>query len=86
MLGWRGSLGYIAPSTGERAIPEFYQIVPEGVAMLVTALTIKELTDEEMERAVTLVEEKARHLAATGANALFFAGAPPVIAVHSIAG
>ncbi len=79
MLGWRGSLGYIAPSTGERAIPEFYQFAPEGVAMLVTALTIHELTEEQMDRAVAQVEDKARHLAATGANALFFAGAPPVI-------
>jgi maleate isomerase len=78
-FGDHGRLGYIAPSTCERAAREFYGLVPNGVAMLIATLSIAELSDAAVDAALTGIVSAAEQLRRTGADVLFSAGIPLVL-------
>ena len=76
VFGSGGRLGYISPSTCERAAKEFYLAAPENVAMLIASLPISRVIQDHVDQALTRIEDAARQLADTGADAVFAAGFP----------
>ncbi|MQB00738.1 MAG: hypothetical protein GEU78_10670 [Actinobacteria bacterium] len=79
VFGGHGRLGYIAPSTCERAAREFYGLAPDGVAMLIATLPIAQLSDTDVDAALAGIATAAEQLVQTGADIVFSAGIPLVL-------
>jgi maleate isomerase len=54
----------------------FYEVVPEGVELLEVNLGMLEHTDDQVERAMSYVDDAARRLAESGANLIQLGGTP----------
>lgn len=78
MIGWRARIGTIQPSRGDTFAYEFYKIVPEGVVLVMTATNIKELTDDELARALNEYEQAGRILAAEEVDFIVIGGSPVI--------
>lgn len=76
-FGWRGQMGYIAPSTLERQAEEWYQVVPKGCGLLTTTLRIAALDKDNIDRSLGLIDEAVEHLVNTGAGNIYLGGIPP---------
>lgn len=75
MWGWRGRIGFIVP--GDMVYgPEFYSILPEGIAIDVHTLGIERLIPEEMERTFNLYFSAAKHLATQECDVIVPTGSP----------
>lgn len=79
-FGSGGLLGYIAPSTCERAVREFYAVVPPTIGMLIASLPIVEVSADQATRALEQIESAARQLASTGADLVYAGGLPLILA------
>ncbi|MFB3884971.1 MAG: hypothetical protein ACE144_07065 [Thermodesulfobacteriota bacterium] len=79
MIGWRARIGYISPANAECSVYEFYRIIPEGVSLVVTCLSIKDLTREEMELALRRVNQAAMDLAKSEVDFIVLGGTPPAV-------
>jgi maleate isomerase len=80
VFGSGGRIGYVAPSTCERVAKEFYQVAPADLALIIATLSIKRITQEEVDSALQQLEAAAMHLVVTGAEAVYAAGLPLVVA------
>ncbi|MBI2369724.1 MAG: hypothetical protein HYV08_05715 [Deltaproteobacteria bacterium] len=79
MIGWRMHLGAIFPTpVPGRVVREFYEVVPEGVDITMSTLTIRELSPEELERALERIEAAAEQLARFEVDQIYFLGVPPL--------
>ncbi len=77
--GWRGHLGYVCPALiNSDSIVEFHQMVPDGVAMSIATLGITQLTADQVERAISLVEDASQRLSALGVDFITVDGTPLV--------
>lgn len=77
VAGWRGRLGYIWPSAVPgKAIRHFYEVAPEGVEPRIVTLGITRLTDEEVEQALSRVDDAARRIAEYAVKFVSLLGAP----------
>ena len=74
MLGWRGRIGSIDPSRGEIFAYEFYQIVPKDIVLIQTAVNIKQLTVEELERGLGELDRAAELMAREEVDVLTVGG------------
>ncbi len=75
--GWRGILGQIAPSVFGMLGDYFYDVVPEGVALMVVTLGINEPSAAgEVERALAGVDQAAKQLAQGNPNFICLSGEP----------
>ena len=64
ITGWRLHVGVIFPTpVPPRAVLEFYEAVPEGVDMTTVSLTIRQLSDDDMDEAIKGMERAAKQLA-----------------------
>jgi len=80
MIGWRMHLGVIFPtSIPARVIREFYEVVPEGVDITMSTLTIRQLSIDDLEEALEGVERAAEQLARFEVDLIYFLGVPPVV-------
>jgi len=79
MLGWRARIGYINPSNAECSVYEFYKIAPEGVTLVLTCLSIKNLVPEELETALAKVDAAAVDLARSEVDYIVLGGTPPAV-------
>lgn len=79
MIGWRARIGYISPSNAECSVYEFFKIVPEGVSLVISCLSIKKVVAEEMEVALMKVEESAIDLAKSEVDFIVLGGTPPAV-------
>ena len=77
MIGWRARIGYISPANAECSVYEFYKIVPEGVSLVTTCLSIKDLVPEELEAALRKVDDSALDLARSEVDFIVLGGTPP---------
>ena len=77
MIGWRARIGYISPANAECSVYEFYKIVPEGVSLVTTCLSIKDLVPEELEAALKKVDDAALDLAKSEVDFIVLGGTPP---------
>lgn len=80
VFGSDGLLGYIAPSTCERAVREFYAAVPPTIGMLIASLPIVEVSADQATRALAEIEGAAHRLASTGADLIYAGGLPLILA------
>ena len=75
MWGWRARIGFVIP--GDLLYgPEFYAILPDGVAMDFHSLGIEKLVPEEIERVFNLYLPAAKHLATQECDVIVFGGSP----------
>jgi maleate isomerase len=77
VYGHRARIGYTSPPAATEVFPyEFYRIVPDGVTLVVTTLTIVEKNAEEVDRGYEISLRAAREQARAGANIVVFGGVP----------
>jgi maleate isomerase len=80
ITGWRLHVGVIFPTpVPPRAVLEFYEAVPDGVDMTTVSLTIQQLTDDNMDEAVSGMERAAKQLANFDVDVIYQSGVPPVV-------
>lgn len=77
MYGHRARIGYASPLfVTEVFAYEFYQIVPKGVTLMVSTLSITTRSKEEIEKSYATSLEAARAMAEGGANVVVLGGNP----------
>jgi maleate cis-trans isomerase len=80
ITGWRLHVGVIFPTpVPPRAVLEFYEAVPEGVDMTTVSLTIRQLSDDDMDEAIKGMERAAKQLASFDVDLIYQSGVPPVV-------
>src|SRR5216684_3478773 len=78
ITGWRLHVGVIFPTpVPPRAVLEFYEAVPEGVDMTTVSLTIRQLSDDDMDEAIKGMERAAKQLASFDVDLIYQSGVPP---------
>ena len=74
VFGYRARVGYTAPLAAVETFPfEFYQMVPEGVSLMVA--TCRSSVDDRPEQTYTVSAAAAREMAQAGVNVIVI-GAP----------
>jgi maleate isomerase len=77
MYGHRARIGYTSPPLTTEVFPyEFYQIVPEGVTLVVTSLAIVVRSKDEVDRSYDISMKAAREMAAAGCDIVVLGGVP----------
>ena len=76
MYGWRGRIGSIAATPSDIFSYEFYKIVPPGLTIMQTTLSIHLMTTEELAAGFAATERTAMTLAREGADVIIMGGAP----------
>jgi len=81
ITGWRLHVGVIFPTpVPPRPIREWYEVVPDGVDITTVSLTIQQLTDDNMEEALSGMERAAKQLANFDVDVIYQSGVPPIVA------
>ena len=77
MYGYRARIGYTSPPLTTEVFPyEFYQIVPEGVTLVVTSLAIVVRSKDEVDQSYDISMKAAREMAAAGCDIVVLGGVP----------
>ena len=77
IYGYRARIGYASPPLMTEVFPyEFYQIVPDGVTLVLTTLGIVDRDQAEVDRAYELSMRAAREMAAAGVDIVVLGGVP----------
>jgi maleate isomerase len=75
--GHRARIGYTCPPLSAEVFPyEFYRLVPDGVTLVITTLTVIERSQSEVDQAYEMSLRAARELAAAGVDVVFLGGVP----------
>jgi maleate isomerase len=81
MYGSLARVGFVSPPLMTELVPyEFYQMVPEGVGLLVTCMGLDDLTPEQMEKALGTVERHIKEQNRRGVNYIVLGGTPLILA------
>jgi maleate cis-trans isomerase len=77
MYGSRARIGYTSPPLTTEVFPyEFYQIVPDGVTLVVTSLAIVVRSKDEVDQSYDISMRAAREMAAAGCDIVVLGGVP----------
>ena len=77
LYGHRARIGYTSPPVLTEVFPyEFYRIAPEGVTLLVTTLTVKNATSEELQDSYDISLAAAREMGKAGVDLVVLGGVP----------
>ena len=77
IYGHRARIGYTCPLLSAEVFPyEFYKLVPAGVSLVITTLTVIERSQSEVDAAYEMSMRAARELAAAGVDLVFLGGVP----------
>ena len=77
IYGHRARIGYTCPPRSAEVFPyEFYKLVPAGVTLVITTLTVIERSQSEVDAAYEMSMRAARELAAIGVDLVFLGGVP----------
>jgi len=77
MIGSRARIGYVSPPLTAEVFPyEFYKIVPEGVTLVLTTLTVVALSPSEIDQSYVASLQAARAMAAAGVDIVVLGGMP----------
>ena len=77
IYGHRARIGYTCPPLSAEIFPyEFYKLVPAGVTLVITTLTVIERSKSEVDQAYEMSMRAARELAAAGVDIVFLGGVP----------
>lgn len=78
MLGWRGRFGYVSPSTIQ--LPwELQDMLPEGVGVVATVLSVRVHTEEAFQRALEGTPDAIQVVVGEGAQAVVLGGVPVAV-------
>ncbi len=79
VAGWRGKLGWVCPATpSSLALVDFHSAVPDGLELKIATLGITSLTDDQVETALSKLDDAVKRLAAAGSQFIFVEGTPLV--------
>lgn len=76
MYGWRARIGYISPSANDVVGYEFYRMVPDGVVLVSTALSLQQINRANLEIAWNQMLDAANELAKAEVDYIVSAGDP----------
>src|SRR5258708_30124392 len=77
IYGRRARIGYTCPPLCAEIFPyEFYKLVPDGVTLVITTLSVIERSRREVDLAYEMSMRAARELAAAGVDIVFLGGVP----------
>jgi maleate isomerase len=77
IYGHRARIGYTCPPLSAEVFPyEFYKLVPDGVTLVITTLTVVERNKAEVDQAYEMSLRSARELATAGVDVVFLGGVP----------
>jgi len=77
MYGWRGRIGHIYPAVvAETFISDFFRIVPEGITLALTTLSIQVIQEEDLKRAESQLDQAVEYLAKRKVDCIIIGGAP----------
>ena len=76
MYGWRGRVGSVAATPSDIFSYEFYKIVPPGLSIMQTTLSIHIMNKQELAYGYAGTEKMAVALAREGADVIILGGAP----------
>src|SRR6202045_1737361 len=77
IYGSRARIGYTSPPLTTEVFPyEFYQIVPDGVTLVVTSLAIVVRSKDEVDQSYDISMRAAREMAAAGCDVVVLGGVP----------
>jgi maleate isomerase len=76
MYGWKGRVGSIAATPSDIFSYEFYKIVPPGLTIMQTTLSIHLMTAQELADGFEATERTAMTLAREGADVIILGAAP----------
>ena len=77
IYGSRARIGYTSPPLTTEVFPyEFYQIVPNGVTLVVTSLAIVVRSKDEVDQSYDISMRAAREMAAAGCDIVVLGGVP----------
>ena len=74
MYGWRARIGKVTPSRSDTFTYEFYKIVPEGVVLVLSGLSMYKLDPEAIDQAYKKIEVSALDLAKVGVDFIIAGG------------
>jgi maleate isomerase len=75
--GYRARIGYTCPIFVAEIFPQdFYRMVPEGVSLLISTMSVWEGTPDEMQLSAQQSMRAIREMAKSGANVVVFGGVP----------
>lgn len=77
MYGWRAVIGHVEPAIWAEW-PEWQQVLPKDIGLVVTCLGVQRLVPEELERAGGEIIFGARQLSAYGVDVIAAGGSPVV--------
>lgn len=79
MYGWRARIGFICPSmTAETMIQEFPMLAPEGVALVITCLSIQRLDRDNIGASLAKLRDATAELARAKVDVIVLGGSPTV--------
>jgi maleate cis-trans isomerase len=79
MYGWRARIAHIYPAVvAETIFNDFFSMVPDGVTLLITNLTIRALKKEDLEDALEGIDHAAMLLAERNPDIIIIGGAPMI--------
>ena len=76
MYGWRGRFGHVCPGLHDTQGFEFHRLLPKGVMVVSTTLTVQKLAESDLEQAFSLMEQGAIALAREEVGAIIIGGDP----------
>lgn len=78
--GRRGILGQISPSVFALLGEYFYEVVPKGVGLMIVTLGVNDPSSkEQVDKALSKIEEAAQELGRGGPDFIFLAGEPLIL-------
>lgn len=78
--GYRARIGSISPAAVNEIKPyEFYQAAPDGTTLVLTELSVREVTQDQVDEALDKVVDAAGDLGRMGVDFIVIAGTPLVV-------
>jgi maleate isomerase len=75
--GYRARIGYTSPPLTSEVFPyEFYQVVPDGVSLVITTLAITVRSDAEVDQSYDISMKAAEQMAEAGCSSIVLGGVP----------
>src|SRR4029077_20829048 len=72
-----GTVGIVRPTTRPGGFEDLLRLLPEGIGVAHTCLTVQRGTVDEVRKVIRCYEEKVAELAAAGVDVINPSGAPP---------
>jgi maleate cis-trans isomerase len=77
MYGWRGRIGHVYPAVvAETYFTDFFRVVPEGVTLAMTNLSIQAIRAEDLKRSEAQLDQAIGFLAKRKVDCIIIGGGP----------